>query len=85
MISGGIFGFMGMLLGVPVFAVIYTIITDIVNKRLQKKRLPTDTDMYGSIGAVTDLPPVPASKERRKTGKLQYDRNVEAEDDCEEE
>ena len=56
LISGGIFGFIGMVVGVPIFAVIYTIIADVVNKRLQKKNLPTDTDLYGSVQCVTDLP-----------------------------
>ena len=80
LISGGIFGFMGMLVGVPIFAVIYTIISDIVNKRLHKKRLPTDTEAYGSIRSVTDLPLTPAPYDSKKRGKPQYDRNVEEED-----
>ncbi len=80
LISGGIFGFMGMLLGVPIFAVIYTIIADLVNKRLHKKRLPTDTEVYGIICSVTDLPVSPAPYASKKRGKTQYDRNVEEED-----
>ena len=84
LISGGIFGFMGMLLGVPVFAVFYTIIADIVNKRLYKKRLPTDTEIYGTIRSVTDLPVSPAPHSSKK-GELRYDRNVEEEDHYDEE
>ncbi|MCD7947786.1 MAG: AI-2E family transporter [Oscillospiraceae bacterium] len=38
-VGGGLFGFIGMLLGVPVFAVIYAIVRDWVNKRLEKKGL----------------------------------------------
>lgn len=56
LICGGIFGFMGMLVGVPVFAVIYTIITDVVNKRLRKKHLPIETELYGDIRSVEELP-----------------------------
>lgn len=37
-VGGGLFGLSGMLLGVPVFAVIYTLITEGVENRLQKKR-----------------------------------------------
>lgn len=37
-VGGGLFGLPGMLLGVPVFAVIYTLIDDSVTKRLKKKR-----------------------------------------------
>ena len=85
LISGGIFGFMGMLLGVPIFAVIYTIVADIVNKRLYKKRLPTDTEVYGTIRSVTDLPVTPVSNEPKKRGEPHYDRNVEEEDHYDEE
>ncbi len=37
-VGGGLFGLTGMLLGVPVFAVIYTLIDDGVTKRLKEKR-----------------------------------------------
>ena len=37
-VGGGLFGVVGMLLGVPVFAVIYTLIDDSVTKRLKEKR-----------------------------------------------
>ncbi len=85
LISGGIFGFMGMILGVPVFAVLYTIVADIVNKRLYKKRLPTDTDAYGSIRSVTDLPITSVPLETKRHGGPNYDRNVEEEDHYDEE
>lgn len=39
LIGGGLFGFPGMLLGVPVFAVIYSLIEDAVNLKLKKKAL----------------------------------------------
>ncbi len=81
LISGGIFGFVGMLVGVPIFAVIYTIITDIVNKRLRKKNLPTDTDLYDDVRAVTDLPMSPSSEnETEQKSTLAHDRNVVEED-----
>lgn len=34
-IGGGLFGILGMIIGVPIFAVIYTLTSDFVNKRLQ--------------------------------------------------
>ena len=37
---------MGMVLGVPVFAVIYSYIRRGVNSRLAEKDLPTDTILY---------------------------------------
>ena len=36
-IAGGLFGIPGMLLGVPMFAAIYTLLSDAVNNRLKKK------------------------------------------------
>ena len=37
LIGGGMFGFLGMLLGVPTFAVIYYIVKRVVNYALRKK------------------------------------------------
>lgn len=38
-VCGGLFGFPGMVLGVPTFAVLYALVRDWVNKRLAIKRL----------------------------------------------
>ena len=54
-VFGGLFGFPGMLLGVPVFTVIYALIAQSVNEALQKKELPVRTDIYYSILSVDDL------------------------------
>lgn len=43
---GGLFGFWGMLLGVPVFVIIYTAIGDLVNKGLKSKDFPSDAEAY---------------------------------------
>lgn len=39
---GGLFGFWGMLLGVPVFVIIYTGVEMLVNRKLEKENIPTD-------------------------------------------
>ena len=44
-IAASIFGFAGMLLGVPVFALLYVIISDSVNARLRKKQHSTVEDL----------------------------------------
>lgn len=54
-VFGGLFGFPGMLLGVPVFTVIYTLITQAVNSALRKKKQPLDSDAYYRIITVEDL------------------------------
>lgn len=45
-IGGAMFKIPGMLLGAPVFAVFYMLLADTVKKRLKKKNLPGDTDVY---------------------------------------
>lgn len=45
-VGGGLFGFAGMLLGVPVFAVIYSLISDFVNFLLKRKGLSVETGTY---------------------------------------
>jgi predicted PurR-regulated permease PerM len=46
LVFGGIWGFFGMLLGVPIFAVIYYIIGKVVSYGLRKRRLPDATSEY---------------------------------------
>lgn len=36
---GGLFGFVGMIFGVPVFAVIYSVLGNLINKKLSKKEV----------------------------------------------
>ena len=52
MIGGGIFGIPGMLIGVPVFAIITTIIRNYAAHRLRKKKLPTDAEEYADLDHV---------------------------------
>lgn len=46
MVGGGLFGFAGMLLGVPVFALIYAIVKAGTETRLKERDLPTDSTFY---------------------------------------
>ena len=55
-IAASLCGFAGMILGVPVFAIIYLLISDSVNNKLRKKNLTTDTTAYGPISEVAELP-----------------------------
>ena len=45
-IMGGMFGIIGMLIGVPVFAILYYIVKTIVDNRLKSKELSADTQDY---------------------------------------
>ncbi|MCI9156114.1 MAG: AI-2E family transporter [Lawsonibacter sp.] len=46
LLFGGLFGFAGMVLGVPVFAMIYSIISRLVAYGLRSRGLPVDTKDY---------------------------------------
>lgn len=46
LVAGKVLGLVGMIIGVPLFAIIYSIIKDIVEAKLRKKGLPTETDDY---------------------------------------
>ena len=48
-LGAGLFSFWGMLLGVPVFVVIYTGITILVERKLKKRSLPVDPDDYADL------------------------------------
>lgn len=45
---GGLFGIIGMFIGVPLFAVIYAAFRTFVNQRLHMRKLPADTLFYMS-------------------------------------
>ena len=47
-VGGGLFGVIGMIIGVPLFAVIYYLVTTLVNFRLKRKKLPCESDYYDS-------------------------------------
>lgn len=46
LLFGGLFGFTGMVLGVPIFAVFYSIMNRLVRSGLQRKGLPVETKDY---------------------------------------
>lgn len=46
LVAGKFLGFVGMVIGVPLFAVLYSIIKEIVEGRLEKKGLKTETKDY---------------------------------------
>lgn len=49
---GGLFGVFGMIIGVPVFAVIYAAVKSIVGTLLKNKNMPVDTDTYINVAAI---------------------------------
>lgn len=51
---GGFWGIAGMLVGCPLFAVIYTIAKDFINYCLEKRKLSTDTQTYVNLKTIED-------------------------------
>ena len=46
LIGGGLFGFFGLIMSVPIFSVLYYIIKTLVERKLETKQLPTSTEAY---------------------------------------
>ena len=51
---GGLMGPIGMIVGVPLFAVIYRLISEFISKRLAGKQLSTDTRDYGELDYIEE-------------------------------
>lgn len=56
---GGLFGVLGMIIGVPAFAVFYAAVKSIVNHLLRRKQLPTDTVKYLNVGSIENQEFIP--------------------------
>lgn len=54
-VGAGLFGFGGMLLGVPVFVVIYTFLNNRVESRLKRSDLPWETAAYENLDHIDPL------------------------------
>lgn len=54
LLGGGLFGILGMIFGVPAFAVIYYMIKLIINSKLSGKGLPVSTDSYDTYSYVDE-------------------------------
>ncbi|MDE5894106.1 MAG: AI-2E family transporter, partial [Acetatifactor sp.] len=51
---GGLFDVLGMIVGVPIFAIIYAAVRSHVNSALIKKNMPIKSDIYENIECVDD-------------------------------
>ena len=64
LVGGGIFGIIGMFIGVPVFAVIYKFTKEFLEKKLESKNLPEHTESYKVIKGVKDFDDVEGGTEK---------------------
>ncbi len=65
---GGIFGFWGMLLGVPAFVIIYTALEMLIDRKLKRHKLPTDANEYMNLDYIDPetLEPVPKCRTKKE-------------------
>ncbi len=66
-IGGGLFGFVGMIIASPVFAVIYSICSDYVCDRLEAKGLPVATASYLQEESMPQSDTMPQKEEEPET------------------
>ncbi|MCH5249638.1 MAG: AI-2E family transporter [Lachnospiraceae bacterium] len=79
-VFGGIFGILGMFVGVPIFAVLYAGFKALVNRMLANKDLPTETQPYLMVGSIDDdntfREYVPVKKKRKIPEKKVKDKKT---------
>ncbi len=63
LIFGGLFGIVGMILGVPLFSILYSFINGLMKRKLKEKNLPEDSKDYEKLLYIDE-----------KTGKLVYEK-----------
>ncbi|MBQ8659482.1 MAG: AI-2E family transporter [Bacilli bacterium] len=49
LIFGGLFGVVGMIIGVPIFSIFYSFINGLIKKKLKDKNLPVDSKDYENV------------------------------------
>lgn len=67
---GGLWGVLGMIVGVPLFAVIYAAIKSIIEVKLKKKSLPTNSDLYTYVCAIDEKGMHTYTPERKQNSKV---------------
>ena len=74
LVGGGLFGFIGMVIGIPIFAVIYYYASRILNRKLARKGFSTDLNDY-KVDPYRIKPP-----KRKKGRRFSLKRGEPAED-----
>lgn len=73
LIFGGIFGFVGMIIGVPAFGMIYSLLAELLQGRLIRKDLPSATEDYLSLDQIepAESPGEPVLRRFTENGKVE--------------
>lgn len=79
---GGLFGVFGMIVGVPIFAIFYAAVRSVVNTKLEKKNLPSQSAQYEDVEYIDEeglhLVPVKPGKARKEKEKKADGKDTEA-------
>ncbi|MCI9142513.1 MAG: AI-2E family transporter [Lachnospiraceae bacterium] len=70
-VFGGLFGVLGMIVGVPIFAILYAAVRSVINGMLEKKNLPGPSEEYEKVEYIDEegLHLVPEREKRPKVRK----------------
>lgn len=78
---GGLYGVLGMIVGVPIFAVIYAAVKAIIEIKLERRQMPKDSEDYVDVEYVDDegFHQLPAVEKgfRKKEGGSRKDRHIQ--------
>jgi predicted PurR-regulated permease PerM len=73
--GGNLFGLAGMVLGVPVFACIYTLFSVLIGRRLEKRGLTTETDYYITLRRFDEQTGEPIRGPRPKRTRVKHQQS----------
>lgn len=80
MVGGGLFGVPGMIVGVPVFAVLYAMIWRLINNSLRNKKMPDKEEQYINIDCLDEKTketiPMPDEKPDPEKAEQRIKRNT---------
>lgn len=80
MVGGNLFGFAGMVLGVPAFACIYALVAMLLRTGLNKRGLKNDTEYFVALrGIDEDGKPIKGPKQRYESKKMKDKREKKLE------
>lgn len=78
-VGGGLFGFAGMLLGVPVFAVVYALFSEFIAYLLKRKKLSHLTADYSEMD-INFPPPAPVPSAAEENPSLPQETSAQADE-----
>ena len=73
LIFGGLFGVVGMIVGVPIFSILYSFINSVLKRKLEVKKLPTSSKDYISNEDEENIEKVKKAKEVKRKNKVKKD------------